>query len=78
MIFMLTLEQPESSTQNIPGNEPMAIQPGLYEQLITQALKKEPGNLDNGLKSITSPVDPGESHIILAQHMEQYLSIIPI
>jgi hypothetical protein len=44
----------------------MAIQPGLYEQLITQALKKELGSLDNGLKSITSPVDPEESHDILA------------
>jgi len=54
----------------------MAIQPGLYEQLITQALKKELGNLNNGLKSITSPVDPGESHDILARHMEQYLSRI--
>ncbi len=54
----------------------MAIQPGLYEQLITQALKKELGDLNNGLKSITSPVDSGESHDILARHMEQYLSRI--
>jgi len=52
----------------------MTIQPGLYEQLITQALKKELGKLDNGLKSITSQVDPGESHGILARHMEHYLS----
>ncbi len=35
----------------------MAIQPGLYEQLITQALKQELDKLDKGLKSITTRVE---------------------
>ncbi len=52
----------------------MSFQPGLYEQLITQALKQELAKLDNGLKSITTHVDTEESHGILARHMEQYLA----
>ena len=52
----------------------MAIQPGLYEQLITQALKQELDKLDNGLKSITTRVDTEESHGILARYMELYLA----
>jgi hypothetical protein len=52
----------------------MAIQPGLYEQLITQALKQELDKLDKGLKSITTRVDTEESHGILARYMEQYLA----
>ena len=51
----------------------MAIQPGLYEQLIAQALKQELDKLDNGLKSITTRVDTEESHGILARYMEHYL-----
>ncbi|WP_300465312.1 hypothetical protein [Desulfobacula sp.] len=52
----------------------MAIQPGLYEQLITQALKQKLDKLDKGLKSITTRVDTEESHGILARYMEQYLA----
>jgi superfamily II DNA or RNA helicase/HKD family nuclease len=52
----------------------MAIQPGLYEQLITQALKQELDKLDKGLKSITTRLDTEESHGILARYMEQYLA----
>ncbi|WP_300459472.1 DEAD/DEAH box helicase family protein [Desulfobacula sp.] len=52
----------------------MAIQPGLYEQLITQALKQELDKLDNGLQSITTRVDTEESHGILARYMEHYLA----
>ncbi|MBT3487266.1 hypothetical protein, partial [Desulfobacula sp.] len=54
----------------------MAIQPGLYEQLITQALKQELDKLDRGLKSITTRVDSEESHGILARYMERYLSCV--
>ena len=52
----------------------MAIQPGLYEQLITQALKQELDKLDKELKSITDRVDPEESHGVLARYMEHYLA----
>jgi len=50
------------------------IKPGLYEQLVTMALQQELSQLDNRYQRILSPMDPGESHAVLARHMEIYLS----
>ncbi|MCF8055942.1 MAG: DUF3427 domain-containing protein [Desulfocapsa sp.] len=52
----------------------MPIKPGLYEQLVTDALKQELNQLDSRFKITLSKLDSGESHFVLAQHMEKYLS----
>jgi len=52
----------------------MPIKPGLYEQLVTDALKQELNQLDSRFEITLSKLDSGESHFVLAQHMEKYLS----
>ncbi len=52
----------------------MSIKPGLYEQLITDALQQELGQLDPRLEITRSKLDAGESHFILAQYLGQNIS----
>jgi superfamily II DNA or RNA helicase/HKD family nuclease len=52
----------------------MSIKPGLYEQLITDALQQELGQLDSRLEITRSKLDAGESHFILAQYLGQNIS----
>ena len=54
----------------------MPIKPGLYEQLITNFLQEELENVDPRFEITRSKLDPGESHCILSQYMEKYLSSI--
>lgn len=54
----------------------MPIKPGLYEQLVTDALKQELNQLDSRFEITLSKLDSGESHFVLAQHMEKYLSCL--
>ncbi|BCO09894.1 restriction endonuclease [Desulfolithobacter dissulfuricans] len=49
------------------------IKPGLYEQLITEALQEELDQLHSRFEIIQSRIDAGESHSVLAQFMEKFL-----
>ena len=52
----------------------MSIKPGLYEQLITEALQQDLVQLDSRLAITRSKLDPEESHFVLAQYLGQNLS----
>ncbi|MBL4903064.1 MAG: hypothetical protein JKY62_10475 [Desulfocapsa sp.] len=52
----------------------MPIKPGLYEQIVTDALRQELDQLDQRLEVTRSPIDCGESHSVLAQYLGKELS----
>ncbi|RTZ95918.1 MAG: NgoFVII family restriction endonuclease [Deltaproteobacteria bacterium] len=52
----------------------MAISPGLYEEIVTKALKKELAALPPELQAIIERIDPAESHFILSQYVGKVLN----
>ncbi len=53
----------------------MTLKPGIYEELISHSLKNAIDGTKNQNHDVTTrKVDPGESHQIIAQHMQRILS----
>jgi superfamily II DNA or RNA helicase/HKD family nuclease len=52
----------------------MELAPGLYEQVIDDELKRLMERLDGALKATERPLDPGESHVVLAQHLAKRIA----
>jgi superfamily II DNA or RNA helicase/HKD family nuclease len=50
------------------------LNPGVYEQLVTVALRQELDRLDPRLVALLGKVDPDETHSALAQFLEQQLA----
>lgn len=51
----------------------MSLKPGLYEQVVTEALRKSISELKPALVK-AERLDEGESHDVLAEHLQRYLS----